>query len=95
MLEACTAAVLVGVMRLDSWAAFPMVPCDVVCEFCRLAVVCVCCRCSLSFVFLSVSRRFGFWCGQGVSGHAPSRCFTWGARAVGDGWKPTCASHVL
>ena len=26
MLEACKAAVLVGVMRLDSWAALPIVP---------------------------------------------------------------------
>ena len=26
MLEVCTAAVLVGVMRLDSWAALSMVP---------------------------------------------------------------------
>ena len=50
MLKACTAAVLVGVMRLlacpfdSSWC--------LVCELCVLAVVYVDFRCSMPFVFL-------------------------------------------
>ena len=54
MLEACTAAVLVGVMRLlgcpfdGAWF--------LVCELCLLAVGCVGRRCSLSFVFLGGAR---------------------------------------
>ena len=52
--EACTAAVLIGVMRLPA--------CDsawcLVCEVCRLTVDCVtACRCFLSFVFLGGARR--------------------------------------
>ena len=53
-MEACMAAVLVGVMRLlgcsfdGAWS--------LVCELCLLAVICVDCRCSLSFVFLGGAR---------------------------------------
>ena len=53
--EACTAVVLIGVMRL------PGCPFDsawfLVCEVCRLTAVWVDCRCFLSFVFLGGARR--------------------------------------
>ena len=53
-MEACMADVLVGVMQLlgcpfdGAWCLF--------CELCLLAVICVDCRCSLSFGFLSGAR---------------------------------------
>ena len=53
-MEACIAAVLVGVMRLLS-CPFDGARCSV-CELCLLAVICVDCRCSLSFVFLGSAR---------------------------------------
>ena len=53
--EACTAAVLIGVLRL------PCCPFDcawrLVSEVCRLTVDCVDCKCFLSFVFLGGARR--------------------------------------
>ena len=49
-MQACMAAVLVGVMRLLG-CPFDGAWC-LVCELCLLAVVCVDCRCSLSLVLL-------------------------------------------
>ena len=53
--EACTAAVLIGVMRLPG-CLFDSAWC-LVCEVCRLTVDCVDSRCFLSFVFLGGARR--------------------------------------
>ena len=53
--EACTAAVLIGVMRLPGYP-FDSAWC-LVCEVCRLTVDCVDCRYFLSFVFLGGARR--------------------------------------
>ena len=53
-MEACMAAVLVGVMRLLD-CPFDGAWC-LVCELCLLVVVCVHCRCSLSFVFLGGAK---------------------------------------
>ena len=56
--EACTAAVLIGVMRLPG-CPFDSAWC-LVCEVCRLTVDWVDCRCFLSFVFLGGARRLEF-----------------------------------
>ena len=53
--EACTAAVLIGVMRLPA-CPFDSAWCFV-CEVCRLTVDWVDCRCFLSFVILGGDRR--------------------------------------
>ena len=53
--EACTAAVLIGVMRLPG-CPFDSTWCFV-CEVSRLTVVWVDCGCILSFVFLGGARR--------------------------------------
>ena len=53
--EACTVAVVTGVMRLPG-CPFDSAWC-LVCEVCRLTVDCVDCRCFLSFVFLGGARR--------------------------------------
>ena len=53
--EACTAAVLIGVMRLPG-CPFDSAWC-LVCEVCRLTVECVDCGCFLSFAFLGGARR--------------------------------------
>ena len=53
--EACTAAVLIGVMHLPG-CPFDSAWC-LVCEVCQLAVDWVDCRCFLSFVFLGGARR--------------------------------------
>ena len=55
--EACTAAVLIGVMRLPG-CPFDSAWC-LVCEVCRLTVDWVDCRCFLFFVFLGGARRSG------------------------------------
>ena len=52
--EACTAAVLLGIMRIPG--PFDSAWCFV-CEVFRLTVDCVDCRCFLSFVFLGDARR--------------------------------------
>ena len=53
--EACTAAVLIGVMRLPG-CPFDSAWC-LVCEVCQLTVDWVDCKCFLSFVFLGGARR--------------------------------------
>ena len=55
--EACTAAVLIVVMRLLG-CPFDSAWC-LVCEVCRLTVGWLDCRCVLSFVFLGGARRLG------------------------------------
>ena len=54
--EACTAVVLIGVMRLPG-CPFDIAWC-LVCEVCRLTVDCVDCKSFLSFVFLGGASRF-------------------------------------
>ena len=54
--EACTAAVLICVIRLPG-CPFDSAWC-LVCEVCQLTVYWVDCRCFLSFVFLAGARSF-------------------------------------
>ena len=54
-LEACTAAALIGLIRLPD-CSFDSAWC-LVAEVCRSTVDCIDCRCFLSFVFLCGARR--------------------------------------
>ena len=70
--EACTAAVINGVMRLPG-CRFDGAWC-LVCEVCRLTIDWVDCTCFLSFVFLGGARRLELSpCSNRQRGSGPHR----------------------
>ena len=81
MLKACTAAMLIGVMRPPG-CPFDSAWC-LVCELCRSTVNWVDCRCFLSFVFLGGARRLELspcntklWVVQVSTKNWPYNCWT-------------------